>query len=811
MAENLFAENLSSSLDIPSINTYFRENRNKTEEVLKRLRPEGRIDGNRFKLASIQGGAGGSFDYNLQNGNWGDWAANDSRHGIVGFVSETMRCSPAQAVDFLIKEKFLDKKEAKKALADGSGDPLVFPIPEDKQPWEVVLEADALRKDRGIIKNHWTYRDLDGSLLGYKYRVDSRNTNKEVYTLTYRAEGGWVKKAWQKKLIPPYGLENLRKGPTVRVLFVEGEKAKDKAEEIFGERWKVLGYSGVKGADELWLPDEEFWEDCEIVIWPDNDEPGREAARKVQLAIEQLKHKPTEIRIVRTDTFSVSPGWDLGDWIEGCPVDPLVEIERAENVDSFERVCREWCYVSQEDRFFNLEDRQVILSPVAFDRTYTRYGDKTGTASKKFLSSLETKRAVDLDFLPGYDAFIQTPNGKFLLNEWYPSETYAKGREIANNPLISIEEVEEKAKFFIQHLDRVSGGEIVEPERDLDGVAVPKTEGRLLRDALAHYFSQAVSRPTDKQGWIPVFVSEHNGTGKSYFRRVMEELLGGQRVQELTVKQYISDYEDWMDGCLFYELNEAKSQDKSEVYELLKKNHQYKPFNMSDLKDRSQGVRQVNIKGSRQKKQRNFMNGYISSNDLYPIALANSSGLDGSDRRLLAVNCEQIIPLEEADQMFDDELVHRPEWICAWLMRYKSPVPWNPGWAPITAHKRRMLEKDRERSENKNDKFELGKFDEFYHLIKWAIDERFGLMAGRVVSTETIRGFADHKRVKFPWSASRFEHLLEKAGLIKGPPLTVGNVAKRVYAIDPTIMDAPTSEWIKALKDSEAPRKEDHF
>ena len=798
MAEILFAENLKSSLDVPGINKFFCENRKKTEEVLTRLRPEGRIDSNRFKLASIDGGAGGSFDYNLQNGNWGDWAANDSRHGLVGFVSETMKCSVAQAVDFLVKEKYLVKADAKKALSDSEGDPLVFPIPEDAQEWEFVLEADALRKDRGIIKSYWKYLDTDGSLLGWKYRVDSRNTNKEVYTLTYRAESGWCKKSWQKKLVPPYGLEQLPDGPTVRVLFVEGEKAKDKAQEIFGHRWKVLGYSGVKGADEIWLPDGTYWDDCEIVIWPDNDEPGKEAARKLQLAIEKLTNTPREVRIVRVDALAVSPGWDLGDWEEGCGVDPAVELERAEEVDSFSRVSREWVYVSQEDRFFSLEDRQVILSPTAFDRTYARYGDKTGSASAKFLNSLESNKAIDLDFLPGYDTFIRTPNGKLLLNEWYPSEKYAEGKRIAADPSISDEEIAEKAKYFIQHLDRVSQGEIVEPDK-IDGQPNPKTEGRLLRDALAHYFSQAVTNPTTKLGWIPIFVSENNGTGKSYFRRVMSALLGGKRVQELTVPQYVSQYEDWMDGCLFYELNEAKSKSTSEVYELLKKNHSYVPFNLSDLRDRAQGVRQVNIKGSKQKQQRNFMNGYITSNDLYPIALANSSGLDGSDRRLLAVNCEDIIPEIEADAMFE-ELQERAEWVCAWLMRYESPVPWNPGWAPITAHKRLMLEKDRERTENKNDKFELGKFDEFFHFIDWMSSERQHIFARKVVSADKIREMAKVQGVRCPWSKVRFDYLLEKAGLIIGDPIEIKGQMISVYAVDPVMVGKPAKDWVKELQ-----------
>lgn len=800
MAESLFADFLKSSLDIPSINKYFIENQKKTIAVLQKLRPEGRIDGGRFKLASLEGGAGSSWDYNLQNGQWGDWATNDSHHGLVGFVCATMKCSTAQAVQFLLDEKFLDAKEAKKVLAGAEGDPLVFPIPPEFESWEVAIESDAVRKDRGIIKSHWTYRDLDGSILGHKYRVDSRNTTKEVYTLTYRAHSGWTKKEWAKKVVPPYGLETLRDGPTVRVLFVEGEPAKERAQELFGERWKVLSYAGVKGSHDLWLPDEEFWTDCEIILWPDNDSPGREAARRVQLALEQLEHKPREIRIVRVEAIpGISPGWDLGDYKEEDALDPEVELERAEKIDSFEHICRQWVYVAQEDKFYNLEDRQIVLSPSAFDRYLTRYGDKSGTPSKKFLSDLDTRKAEDLDFLPGCDTFIRTPSGKLLLNEWYPSAIYARAKEIAADERISDEQVAEKAKYFIAHLDRICANEVVEPERNTDGIPDQSTEGRLLKDALAFYFSNVVLRPMDKQGWIPVLVSEHNGTGKSYFRRVMEAIIGGKRVQELTVKQYLSDYEDWMDGTLFYELNEAKSQDSSEVYELLKKNHQYKPFNMADLRDRSQGVRQVNIKGSKQKQQRNFLNGYITSNDLYPLALANSSGLEGSDRRLLSVNCERILTEPEADALFD-ELNSSADWIGAWLMRFKSPCAWNPGWAPITSHKRKMLEKDRERSENKADKYELGKFDEFYHLIKWAAEEKIGLFKRPVQTSEGIRSLCEARRVKFPWDATRFNRILEKAGLYPGPNVTVEGALKKTFSPDENYVGKDSSFWLKGLK-----------
>ncbi len=801
MAETLFADFLKSSLDVPSINDYFVQNRQKTVDVLTKLRPEGRVSGGRFKLASAQGGAGGSFDFNLENGHWGDWAAGDSRHGLVGFVCETMSCSSAQAVAFLIEEKFLDKKEAKKVLTDAEGDPLVLPIPTDMRSWEVAVEADSVRKDRGIIKAHWTFLDLDGSLLGYKYRVDSRNTEKEIYTLTYRAHSGWVKKAWAKKMIPPYGLEQLRNGPTVRVLFVEGEKAADRARELFGERWKILSYSGVSGSKDLWLPDEEFWKDCEVVLWPDNDTPGREAGRKIQLMLEQLANKPREIRVVRVENIpGLTPGWDLGDYKDEDQLNPEIELERAEAIDSFEHICRQWVYVAQEDKFYNLEDRQIILSPVAFDRYLTRYGDKTGTPSKKFLQELDTQKAEDLDFLPGCGVFMRTPSGKTLLNEWYPSAVYARAREIAADKNITDEEIAEKAKFFITHLERISNNEVVEPEKNADGLPVPGTEGRLLKDALAFYFHNIIVSPMDKQGWFPVFVSERNGSGKSYFRRVIAAIHGGKRVHELTIQHYISNYEDWMDGCLFYELGEVKSHDSSEVYELIKKHHSYLPFNESHLRDRSQGTRHVNIKGSKQKLQRDFLNGYMTSNDLFPLGLANSSGLEGSDRRLLAVNCEQILTMQEAEELFE-ELKANAEWISAWLIRYKSPVPWNPGWAPITSHKRRMLEKDRERSENRTDKYELGKFDEFYHYVRWGMEDKRGVFARQVQTSSGIREMVSYAKIKFPWEPGRFERLLEKAGLKKGPVITIDGQLHKTYTQDESMIGKPLEVWIAANKE----------
>lgn len=804
MTIQTFAKALKSSLNVKAINEYFVDKRDLTLEILQKVRPEGRVEGSRFKLSSVEGGAGASFDYNLTTHFWGDWAKADQNFGLLFFLQKTLKCSAAQAVDWLIENKLLDQKEAKKAISDSEGDPLVIPIPEEELGWEKVSSAQILKKDKGIIKDHWEYRDTDGSVIGYKYRVDDRRTKKEVYTLTYRAQSGWLRKAWQKKLIPPYGLEKLGSGPNIRVLFVEGEKAADKAQEILGERWKVLSFSGLSASDQLWIPPGEFWSSVEVLIWPDNDSAGREAARRIQIKLQSLRHPPREIRIVRADKIpSLPPKWDLGDWDEDCGVDVNYELENAEEVGSFENISQEWVYVSQQDSFYNLEDRSLIWSVTSFDRTYARFAERGTPPSKKFLSDLTTLKTDDLDFVPGGPSIILSPTGKQFLNEWYPTEVYSKAIDIASDPSITDEEIAENAKFFIQHLNRVCEDEIVEPDRDAKtGEIKESTLDRTLADALAYHFSEIVKRPMDKRGWIPMLLSEANGTGKTYFRRAMAAVLGPNRARTVTVSEFIGDYHDWQDGILFYELGETKSHSDTEVYEALKKLHSYLPFNDSMLKSRLQNTQQLNIKSKAKKLQRDFLNGYITSNDLYPLALANNAGQETSDRRLLVIRCERILNEQETIELFDEELVERPEWIGAWLMRYKPKFKWNPSWAPITEHKRKMFEKDKERAETRTEKYELGRYTEFYHFLNYAREQKLGCLSREVFTRPQLKSIIEANHIKFPYDKAKMEGLLNRAGIYRGPKIQIDGVQEQMYVFGKELVNADPALIKKKLKEN---------
>lgn len=804
MASKTFAETLKTKLNVGAIDTYFREDRSgKTLEILQKLRPEGTLWGDRFKLASIEGGAGKSTDFNMTSHQWGDWSNVNAPkgNGVVGFVCATLKCSKAQAVSWLVDQKFIESKEVRKVLADADGDPLVLPIPEDKADWEYVKSQSFMNKDRGLLEGNWAYYDIDGTLLGYKYRVQSPG-GKLIYPVTYRAQSGWRKQGWAKKVVPLYGLQKLGKGPVVRVLFVEGEKAADAAQALLGERWKVVAFSGVSASHDVWIPDEALWSDCEIVLWPDNDSAGRDAMRRIQLQLQALRNAPKEIRVVRVEEIpGLPPKWDLADWYEGCGVDVRVEIERAEEVDSFERICREYVYVTDDDQFHNLIDRHLVYSPSAFDRRYAMYGDKNGSPSKKFLCTRETQKVDGTEFLPGGDTFVISGQGKVFLNSWFANDTYTEAKRIAADLTISDEEIEKRAACFREHVLRIADGAVAEPDYDSKTKeVVPGTENREISDAIYTYFSRIISRPMDKSGWVLTLLSASNGTGKSYFLTMVQSIFGGDRTAVVTVDQYVGQYHDWRDGVLFYELAEVKAHDSAQAYDEIKKNHNHRPFHFNAGGDRLANTLKLNIKSRGMKTQRDFINGMITANDLYPMVLG-SSGDSSSDRRLFVVRCETRLTQAQADDLYG-ELADSAAWVGAWLIRFKPKYKWNPGWAPVTEHKRVMFEKDRERSEARSDRTELGKYDEFYHFMCYARNEMIGGFARKVISGETIRSICEHRRIKAPYDESRYDKILKRAGIHKGHVVKHDGTYKRCYTTDETWLQKTEKEWAAELSTS---------
>ena len=156
--------------------------------------------------------------------------------------------------------------------------------------------------------------------LGGPSRIDCYMVGSQVYEARcrYETDDGKAVLPWHydgKRWVlgaapqprPPYRLGELQITPDVPILVVEGEKAVDGATERFLDYVATTTSGGCKQAHHT---DFAVFAGRKVVVWPDNDEPGRKYAETVcELA---LRAGAVSTHIV--DVPAAWPkGWDLAD------------------------------------------------------------------------------------------------------------------------------------------------------------------------------------------------------------------------------------------------------------------------------------------------------------------------------------------------------------------------------------------------------------------------------------------------------------------------------------------------------------------
>lgn len=171
---------------------------------------------------------------------------------------------------------------------EGSRDKLQFqtPIPDSAGPHP--LED----------KPYWTYRNTKGESLFHIARIN-KDEGKYYLPVAYTTTNEWTTKSPGIKAL--YGAELLSENKPY-VIVVEGEKAADAANRIFTQATAVTwqgGAPGIKNGD--W----DLLEGRKVILWPDNDDPGRAAMNKIAGMISG------QVSIV--DVGSLPPKADLAD------------------------------------------------------------------------------------------------------------------------------------------------------------------------------------------------------------------------------------------------------------------------------------------------------------------------------------------------------------------------------------------------------------------------------------------------------------------------------------------------------------------
>ncbi|MEW6076673.1 MAG: AAA family ATPase [Thermodesulfobacteriota bacterium] len=152
----------------------------------------------------------------------------------------------------------------------------------------------------------WEYKNATGDVIGYVARYDD---GKDKIVIPFFKKDG---DRWKSGAAPQprtlYNIDKLASNPGKPVVVVEGEKACDAASRLLGDDWTVITWPG--GCKAVSKGDWTKINGRLVFIWPDADEPGREAAEAVKQAA--IQAGAATVAVVTPPADAVK-GWDLAD------------------------------------------------------------------------------------------------------------------------------------------------------------------------------------------------------------------------------------------------------------------------------------------------------------------------------------------------------------------------------------------------------------------------------------------------------------------------------------------------------------------
>lgn len=228
------------------------------------------------------------------------------------------------AIDFTAKIRNMSASDARDALERENGLDGYSPAPasqaKPKTEWnDFPPPAGTEPPDTTGYDLVHTYYDESGAVIRHVCRKHLPNGKKKFSQLTYgRLDGveGWH---WKGPNAPSclYGLDYLAQAPRAIVIVCEGEKGADAAQALFPDRVAVTWSGGASTAAKAdWLK----LSGRNVIIWPDNDEPGLSASAVI---IKILQPITKNLAIMRVDDLAI--GADAADVAPENPVEWMKE------------------------------------------------------------------------------------------------------------------------------------------------------------------------------------------------------------------------------------------------------------------------------------------------------------------------------------------------------------------------------------------------------------------------------------------------------------------------------------------------------
>jgi len=199
--------------------------------------------------------------------------------------------------------------------------------PDPKAPAPSLERVSRKLNERFSETARYCYRDEAGSPLFYTLRLEERSdpSKKQVLPLSYGTWAGgdgsprWAIKGFASTDRPLFNLALIASNPNAQVLVVEGEKTAEAASKLRFDR-ETICVSWCGGASAVSKTDWSPLRGREVIVWPDNDKAGMQAADTICSALRHAKVKSVKQVDPTLLEKTLPPKWDLADPLpEGLP------------------------------------------------------------------------------------------------------------------------------------------------------------------------------------------------------------------------------------------------------------------------------------------------------------------------------------------------------------------------------------------------------------------------------------------------------------------------------------------------------------
>jgi putative DNA primase/helicase len=159
-------------------------------------------------------------------------------------------------------------------------DPVATPSSDGELVLPVSANAPPMPHKHFDASTRWCYRDATGAVLFWILRFEKPGGVKEFWPLTLWRDTQGLHWRWKSVPAPRplYNLDKLAQRPDATVVVCEGEKSADAASLIFPKAVATTSPGGANAADKA---DWSVLRGRKVLIWPDDDTPGRTYAAKV--------------------------------------------------------------------------------------------------------------------------------------------------------------------------------------------------------------------------------------------------------------------------------------------------------------------------------------------------------------------------------------------------------------------------------------------------------------------------------------------------------------------------------------------------